>query len=242
MMKMIRPFQFNVTERCPVCHKGTKGVCVSPGKSSVVDLLCNCEAKRQKAKNDEIERRRKAKTESIRYEKAFGNRVIEGNFMRTDGRNKQEMQACYDYVNNFDEIRCEKLNGLLLYGNSRTGKTYAAEAVAHELHTKGYKVLFDTAAGFIQRMQYADRIKSEVLRHRIATCDLLVVDDFGATRDTSFGKEAIFSVIDGRVAAKGPMVVTTNMDYADMMTATDIDDKRIMARITERCLPLEMCL
>lgn len=238
-MQKISPFNAEVTQRCPLCHKGTRAVFGKAGKSREIHLFCDCEAKRRDELEAEAKARKDAKLEAMRYAIAFGDRVLQGNFTDTDGRNLQEMEACRSYADNFATVKDGKQNGLLLCGESRVGKTFAAEATAGKVHVQGFSVLFDTAAGFVQRLQHGDHMQVEALRHRIATCDLLVVDDFGASRDTSFGKEAIFAVIDARVSAKGAMIVTTNIPYHQMMNATDIEDKRINSRITERCIPLE---
>lgn len=240
-MQKISPFSAEVTQRCPLCHQGTRAVFGKVGtkKRREIPLLCACEAKRREELEAEHEAHTQEKMDAMRYAIAFGDRVLQGSFTDTDGRNLNEMEACRSYAENFATVRNEKTNGLLLCGESRVGKTYAAEATAGKVHAQGFSVLFDTAAGYVQRLQHGDHMKVEALRHRIATCDLLVVDDFGASRDTSFGRETVFSIIDMRVSAKGAMIVTTNIPYHQMMNATDIDDKRINSRITERCIPLE---
>ena len=97
--------------------------------------------------------------------------------------------------------------------------------------------MMDTAAGFVSRYESADRMGREALRHRIAKCDLLVVDDFGASRDTSYGREVVFSLIDDRISANGPMVVTTNLSPEQMAACPD---SRAAMRIMERCLPIRV--
>ena len=68
--------------------------------------------------------------------------------------------------------------------------------------------------------------------------DLLILDDLGAERNTSFGKERVFDVVDKRLLTGKPMIVTTNFPLSVMKQATDLDDRRIFDRILEVCVPI----
>lgn len=57
--------------------------------------------------------------------------------------------------------------------------------------------------------------------------DLLILDDLGAERNTSFGKERVFDVVDKRLLTGKPMIVTTNIPLSVMKQAADWDDRRI---------------
>lgn len=240
-MSAINEFRAEAFELCPVCGGAVKMRISFPGSASfrIVPSVCACW--QRKADEDALKREEDRRTyaEKKRYDAAFCGRVLQGDFDADDGRNPELMDACMAYVEMFDGIRCQKVNGLLLHGPTREGKTFAAEAVARKLHESGRKVLMDTAAGFVQRIQSSSGTERDVLMRRISKCDLLVIDDFGASRDTSFGREAIFSVIDARVSANGPMIATTNLSALDMAGAESLDDKRCYYRIMERCLQVE---
>ncbi len=62
---------------------------------------------------------------------------------------------------------------------------------------------------------------------------LLILDDLGAERNTSFGKERVFDVVDKRLLTGKPMIVTTNIPLSVMKQAADLDDRRIFVRILE---------
>ena len=68
--------------------------------------------------------------------------------------------------------------------------------------------------------------------------DLLILDDLGEERNTSFGKERVFDVVDKRLLTGKPMIVTTNIPLSVMKQAADLDDCRIFDRILEVCVPL----
>ena len=77
-----------------------------------------------------------------------------------------------------------------------------------------------------------------LFRSRMNTTRLLVLDDFGAERNTDFKAEQIFTVIDSRYSAKKPMIITTNL--TDFKTETDIRRKRVYDRIFEVCTPIKI--
>ena len=68
--------------------------------------------------------------------------------------------------------------------------------------------------------------------------DLLILDDLGAERNTRFGKERVFDVVDKRLLTGKPMIVTTNIPLSVMKQAADLDDRRIYDRILEVCVPI----
>lgn len=68
--------------------------------------------------------------------------------------------------------------------------------------------------------------------------DLLILDDLGAERNTSFGKERVFDVVDKRLLSGKPTIVTTNIPLSVMKQAVELDDRRIFDRILEVCVPI----
>lgn len=68
--------------------------------------------------------------------------------------------------------------------------------------------------------------------------NLLILDDLEAERDTSFGKERVFDVINKRLLTGKPMIVTTNIPLSVMKQAADLNDRRIFDRILEVCVPI----
>lgn len=68
--------------------------------------------------------------------------------------------------------------------------------------------------------------------------ELLILDDLGAERNTSFGKERIFDVINRRRLTGKPMIITTNIPIVTMQKAASLDERRIYDRILEVCVPI----
>ena len=71
-------------------------------------------------------------------------------------------------------------------------------------------------------------------------CDLLIIDDLGTERNTDYGLEKVYNVIDSRYLAGKPLILTTNLMLTDMKENTDTRYKRIYDRILERCVPVKI--
>lgn len=217
-----------VLDYCPVCGKGTSALLELNGVSRTIDLTCEC------AKLPTTD------TKSQMTKRAFGNREPRGHFDADDAANKMVSEACFDYARTFENKRKSKVNGLLLFGKPRQGKTYMAEAIACYLLAEKYSVLFRTASEIIQAYQYDDKAQINNLRDAIRAVDLLVIDDLGAQRSTAFADEIIFTIIDERYSAGKPILVTTNASVEEMAGAEDVALQRCYGRLIERCRLVEV--
>ena len=86
-----------------------------------------------------------------------------------------------------------------------------------------------------ERMSHISLLRSEAFRDISA---LLILDDLGAERNTSYGKECVFDVVNRRLLSGKSMIITTNITLSAMQKATDLDDRRIDDRILEVCVPI----
>ena len=86
-----------------------------------------------------------------------------------------------------------------------------------------------------ERMSHISLLRSEAFRDISA---LLILDDLGAERNTSYGKECVFDVVNRRLLSGKPMIITTNITLSAMQKATGLDDRRIYNRILEVCVPI----
>lgn len=129
--------------------------------------------------------------------------------------------------------------GLLLFGTVGTGKSYAAACIANRIIENGYSAKMTNFATIINDLQNISRDKNEYIRD-LNRCDLLILDDLGAERQSQFAQEIVFSVIDSRYSAKLPLIVTTNLTGEELKNPADAQAGRIYDRILQRCFPLEV--
>ena len=158
-------------------------------------------------------------------------------FENDDMKNPRITEALKSYVENFPEFR-EQGQGLLLFGETGTGKSYIAAAAANALFNKGYSVLLTdferiekTVFGLEDKQAYYDSLNK---------FDLLMLDDLAAERNTSYMQSIVYKVIDSRVASGLPMIITTNLTSEELKKPQAISDKRIFDRVLASCLPVEV--
>ena len=72
----------------------------------------------------------------------------------------------------------------------------------------------------------------------VCSYDLLILDDLGSERSSSYMMENVFQVIDRRVCAGKPMIITTNLTVKEMRETQNMDEKRIYDRVLQNCQPI----
>ena len=137
-----------------------------------------------------------------------------------------------DYCARFDGID----ENYLFTGAPGLGKTFLSGCIAGELIEQGYLVIYLTAEhivdALINQMRSKDNIgMSEVLQ----SCDLLIIDDFGAEYSSDFSAKQLFSVINDRLLAGGKMIISTNLSLSEIM---QLYDGRLASRIAGNFKPI----
>lgn len=214
-------------------YRGTFG-----GEELVVPCMCECEAEKYRQEKAELARLEFELRVQRMREKAFPESNMQSwNFENDDGSNEQLTIAMKRYVENFTEFRAQG-KGLLLWGAVGTGKTYAACEIANALISKGIPVLvtnftrlLNTIQSSYEKQEYIDSLN---------LYDLLVIDDLGIERNTSYAQEQVYNVIDGRYRTGLPMIITTNLTLQNIKHPDNMENIRIYDRVLERCFPIEV--
>ena len=74
----------------------------------------------------------------------------------------------------------------------------------------------------------------------LSSYDLLIIDDYGAERNSQFALQNVFDVINRRWESGKPLIVTTNLELDAIRTSSegDITRARINDRLLEMCKPI----
>lgn len=223
---------------CGKCHTPKQTRFTIMGKVRTPLCLCKCAAEKRDA--DEAEQKRiefEKRVDKLRKEGFPDIRMRTWNFANDDLGNPKLTRAMQRYADGFSEF-LKSGQGLLLYGNCGTGKTYAACEVANALIDRGYRAVvvnfsrvLNTLQGTFEKQAYIDQI---------VDCHILVIDDLGVERSTEYAKEQVYNVIDARYRDGRPMIITTNMNLDKMRNDNALDNYRTYERILERCFPINV--
>lgn len=198
----------------------------------LVPVMCRCAVEEERQ-----EKQRKADErfiESLRhYVIAIHGqqRPVSVKTFRDDDGDSSIRRACMRYVDRWEEMKADNM-GILFYGSKGTGKTFYASCICEALKEKKVPAVMTTTANLMIRLSAWD--KDEIM-DALVRVPMLGLDDLGAERDTSYAAELMYSVIDARYKAQKPVIVTTNMDLAEMQEETDIWRSRIYDRVIEMC-------
>ncbi len=133
--------------------------------------------------------------------------------------------------------------GLWLMGDTGTGKTTLAMLVSKEALAQGHSVAIYSLPKLLARIRRtydAEPGGDSYLQffERLTSVDLLHLDDLGAERSTEWVIEQLYALINERYESQRSIVVTTNLDQAQLEEQIG---PRTVSRLVEICgdpLPL----
>ena len=108
---------------------------------------------------------------------------------------------------------------LLFVGGTGLGKTFLSACIARTVADRGFSVAYETANHLFGKLEQAKFNPSEESRReadRLLTCDLLIIDDLGTEMPGQFVTAALYSLLNDRLLAGKPMVISTNLTVEEM--------------------------
>lgn len=146
------------------------------------------------------------------------------------------------------EIAADPRNrGGWFIGEVNQGKTHLAAAIGHRAIDAEIPTIFSTGIRLLERVRETyDRDGSLVAGKRdvigmYVDVDVLILDDLGKERWTSWVAERIYDLVNRRYEADRRLIVTSNLDptrLARLWTQAGMDDyygRSIVRRIVEMC-------
>ena len=112
-----------------------------------------------------------------------------------------------------------KSDNLLFSGNTGLGKTFLSACIARAVADRGYSVAYETAGHLFGKLEQAKFSPTEETRREAAKfldCDLLILDDLGTEMSGQFTNVALYSLINDRLLAEKPTIISTNLTTEDI--------------------------
>lgn len=137
------------------------------------------------------------------------------------------LDFCKFYAASFDTDS----QSVLMQGFTGLGKTHLSLSIAGEVIKKGYNVLYNSAQNMfneLQKERFGKSVGNGAYEAMILECDLLVIDDLGTEFITSFTTSALYNIINTRINAGLPTIISTNMSLVEIESTYT---QRISSRI-----------
>ena len=124
--------------------------------------------------------------------------------------------------------------GLWILGDVGTGKTTLAMLVSKAAMAAGRSVAIYSLPRLLNLLRESIDSPGGLLDllDRLATVDLLHIDDLGAENRTDWVLEQLYSIVNARYEAQRAMVLTTNLTYEELIAQLGA---RTVSRLVEIC-------
>ncbi len=155
----------------------------------------------------------------------------------------QNARSILSAAKRFTDDFQDKKPGILLYGETGTGKTFLTNCIAKSLLDKGYTVLYLSAAHLFDNilrdiiMRNSHEPHDEMIYDYIYSCDFLIIDDLGTELTNSFVQSQLFEIINRRSIRRLSTLISTNLD---LQKISERYTERIMSRIVDSYLILNL--
>ena len=128
---------------------------------------------------------------------------------------ERNFQCCRRYALSFSG----DAGNLLFVGGTGLGKTFLSACIARTVADRGFSVAYETANHLFGKLEQAKFNPSEESRReadRLLACDLLIIDDLGTEMPGQFVTAALYGLLNDRLLAGKPMVISTNLNVEEM--------------------------
>ncbi|CFQ74545.1 MULTISPECIES: ATP-binding protein [Bacillota] len=223
---------------CKVCHERKDGdVMEFFGNKMILRVACKCDRE-----IEEQRKRREKQMEIERLKRTCFNSMREWSytFENYQGEENQSLIIAKNFVKDYEEMKKENI-GLLFYGSVGSGKTYLACSVANSLIEQyQISVKIRNFAQIINELQKSSfEFDKNAYIESLVNTSVLILDDLGIERDTSYAKEQVYNIVNSRYLKQKPTIFTTNLSYETIQNCKDsVEYQRIYSRIIEMCIPV----
>lgn len=220
---------------CPICGKVIIERQVFGG--TWITQMCECEMKRL-AEEEALRKKRNHEDFIKSLQRESGIPPLQRKYTINDFKlrkgSENALIASKRYIEQFGNMGG---TGLIFVGNTGSGKTHLASAIANALLAQGINVKYavvDEMLSDIKRSYDGWTLTESDILDPLKTARLLILDDLCATsiQKRDWGQSMIHSIIDHRINYIRPTIITTNLTEEEM---NEVLDKRTCDRIYSAC-------
>lgn len=147
----------------------------------------------------------------------YSNGPLNGGHVSARKRMNDILNYCKKYADNFSLSS----PNLFMQGATGLGKTHLSLAIARAAIDKGYGVIYGSTQNIVTRLEkerfrYSKGNENFDSEQYLIECDLLILDDLGTEFSTSFSSALIYNVINSRMMAEKPTIISTNLSLKEI--------------------------
>ena len=226
---------------CHKCHTRKQYRLSLGGHESVVPVMCQCRKevvqKEEKLRMHYADASAEAKREELRDMTYPSEKMKNIRFSEDASGEPKETTAMRRYTDGFDKYSATG-QGLLLWGDTGSGKTYASACIVNAITERGMLCRFLTpqdieAIAGREYSAHADLL-DDLSRRR-----LVVIDDFSPVMRSEHVYSLMYSIVNTLYNAKIPIIITTNASLDAFKNPATQSARRICERLLEKCFPVE---
>jgi DNA replication protein DnaC len=132
---------------------------------------------------------------------------------------KKQMENIFHFCRTYARDFSLKSPSLILQGGTGLGKTHLSLAIAREAVGKGFGTIYLSAqnmATSLERERFGRAEEDENTNELLIGCDLFILDDLGTEFSTSFIDAAIYNIVNTRLMAGRPTIISTNLSLYEL--------------------------
>ncbi len=132
---------------------------------------------------------------------------------------REHMKNIFDFCRRYASEFSLSSKSLLMFGKTGLGKTHLSLAIAREAVDKGYAVVYNSVPNIMNKIEkehFGKTSSGEDTLEMLSNCDLLILDDLGAEFQTTFTVATLYNIVNNRLLASLPTVISTNLDTKEL--------------------------
>lgn len=168
---------------------------------------------------------------------SFDNFSLE--YYKEDAATFAQMKRTLAIVRKYADEFSAASGNLLFFGGTGLGKTHLSTAIARRAIERGFDVRYESAqnvfSDFEEERFRSHREGEDTRTERYFSVDLLILDDLGTESMTNFTSSCLYNLINSRLIAARPTVISTNLGQKELCERYD---ERVVSRLFGEYQPI----